>query len=830
MQLAVHTDFPAKLVQAIVDAVQQETYAKDEVIIRKRQPAAGLFFILEGQCKVTVPSLASHDAALDEDQDTVRLLTPGSFFGELSLATGAPVSASVVAAVTTSCYVLGVQHFELFKINFPDICTLLEAAAHRQPYVKLHPFLKPPPFFGSLSHDLIAEMVQLMDSCVYEDGETIFFAGASPDALFIVAQGRVEAVVARRRETERSTHRHICYEMFNTEEEERVRSASACQGMAWLGTESSTRRRSHDTAPSPPPPDAEDSARRWRYILPGVGSKWKGPLPLQDLRDMVKGCAISDEEAASIRVCEETAFNADFNEPSTPADAGTLDDLLASNPAPAPAGEGVSESRPSAVEVDSPRLTTPRPRAGSTDGAEPHEHHEAADQERVAKVFSEGDLFAHRSLLHNGAVAEVSARAVGRCELSVLSARNFDVLEEAFPELREMLEHDHRRSDFARCSFLSSGAELFAGVEDASLTQHTASVMVSRTFKSGEPLITLGTPSAGLFIVMSGRCNCLIPDPADPSRRKQVAVKGQGEHFGELSLLEPGNLTKADVVAGADDVQVVLLTPEGYATITREREEMQQLLLGKSPNYAVYNFFFKLKPFADASHETLQAIQRLSQRQKHPAGAIVQRTDAPCEALCFVFTGQLLATTERAAPVTLAEGDFFGGEAFTRATARQQVQAGTDVELLMLSAEDAASLAEKYPAVRNALAADVPDSSAVGGASSMMEMSPMLLMAGGLGDDAASIPIAQHLSFLQTSLVSMSKEFSKRLTDLEKASRDADERRERRSNALLARLSSKVESIDEKLGGDSGVGAGAGTGQGGKSFGRRRVAFSPQQQ
>ena len=685
--------------------MQQETYAKDEVIIQKRQPAAGLFFILEGHCNVIVPSLTQNDPDFSEEgqdqpQEVVRVLRPGEFFGELSLANDTPVSASVVAAGTTSCHVLGVDDFELFKINFPEITSLLESAANRRHYIKLHPFLKPPAFFGGLGADLIAGMVELMDSCIYEEGECIFFTGSTPDALFCVAQGSVQALVTQKRHPKRNSgsSRHMtrafCYDLFDIEADNPLR----------------------------------DSPFAHRRSSGEVSGNDKAFFASRDRRS-------SSDRGRTFTI-----------------------------------GDSPRDGRSRLGSAQGSDVPQYRSRASSTDSIDMTH---LTGSERVAKVFTEGDFFAHNAVLHMGAIAEATVRAVNRCELCVLSGRHFNSLKRSFPELTELLEQDHARSDFALCSFLSSGADLFSGASvDHALVQHVASFMQRQHAKEGKHLITLGTPSAGLFIVMRGECNCLIPDPSDPNMRKKVAVKMPGEHFGELSLLEPGELTKADVVAGSDDVEVVLLTPESYNAITRERDELQQLLLEKTPKYLVYNYFFKLKSFADASHETLQDLLKYIQRQKHAAGAVVQRNDAPCEATCFVFTGQLLATADRSAPGTLREGDHFGGEAFSGATPRQQVQAGTDVELFVLKAADGATFAAKHPSMRDALGAGVcvedsnPEPSAAGAQEAAAGIPLKLGNGAALGNEAN---LAQHLSFLQTSLVSMSKEFSKRLGDLEKA-------------------------------------------------------------
>lgn len=54
MQLAIHTDLPATLIEAIVAKVEMEVYEAGEVVLQMRQTAAGLFFISEGSLQARV--------------------------------------------------------------------------------------------------------------------------------------------------------------------------------------------------------------------------------------------------------------------------------------------------------------------------------------------------------------------------------------------------------------------------------------------------------------------------------------------------------------------------------------------------------------------------------------------------------------------------------------------------------------------------------------------------------------------------------------------------------------------------------------------------------
>jgi small-conductance mechanosensitive channel/CRP-like cAMP-binding protein len=86
-------DFLAPLGQdvlrALAERVRTETYGRNERIVREGEPGADLFLLERGQVSVTLESAGT-------PRELARL-GPGDFFGEMSLTTGAPRSATVVA-------------------------------------------------------------------------------------------------------------------------------------------------------------------------------------------------------------------------------------------------------------------------------------------------------------------------------------------------------------------------------------------------------------------------------------------------------------------------------------------------------------------------------------------------------------------------------------------------------------------------------------------------------------------------------------------------------------------------------------------------------------
>ena len=85
---------------------------------------------------------------------------------------------------------------------------------------------------------------------------------------------------------------------------------------------------------------------------------------------------------------------------------------------------------------------------------------------------------------------------------------------------------------------------LFSGLDEASLltlAQHSR----RRRFPAGETLFHEGDPGFTLYVIISGRVK--VKTVGSAGEIIQIAQRGVGEHFGELSLFD-GKPRMADVV------------------------------------------------------------------------------------------------------------------------------------------------------------------------------------------------------------------------------------------------------------------------------------------
>jgi small-conductance mechanosensitive channel len=108
--------------EALARSAREHVYGDGEVIVREGDAGDSMFVIAEGQVAVTIG--AGHEVA--------RIAT-GGFFGEMSLLTGDPRSATVAARGDCRVVEIGADAFKDYVTTHPDaIETIAAAAANRR--------------------------------------------------------------------------------------------------------------------------------------------------------------------------------------------------------------------------------------------------------------------------------------------------------------------------------------------------------------------------------------------------------------------------------------------------------------------------------------------------------------------------------------------------------------------------------------------------------------------------------------------------------------------------------------------------------------------------
>lgn len=121
---------PASRIAEIASSLEPRSASRGEAIIRKGDPADGMYFLIEGECDVLIG-------------DKPIRLSDGDFFGEMALLSSRPRSASIVAQGFTRLLKLRVDHFHRLMDNHPDLAAAMRKISDERQ--KVMPGVQPPP-------------------------------------------------------------------------------------------------------------------------------------------------------------------------------------------------------------------------------------------------------------------------------------------------------------------------------------------------------------------------------------------------------------------------------------------------------------------------------------------------------------------------------------------------------------------------------------------------------------------------------------------------------------------------------------------------------------
>ena len=93
-RLTLFADLTASQLEAVAHTHDEEIFAEGQRVLRQGLSGSGFFVILEGE------------AAIEVDGEERLALGPGDFFGEISVLTGEPPTADVVATTLLRCLVV----------------------------------------------------------------------------------------------------------------------------------------------------------------------------------------------------------------------------------------------------------------------------------------------------------------------------------------------------------------------------------------------------------------------------------------------------------------------------------------------------------------------------------------------------------------------------------------------------------------------------------------------------------------------------------------------------------------------------------------------------
>jgi CRP-like cAMP-binding protein len=119
-RLALFVDLPREELETIAASAEEVSFDEGEWIIRQGDPQAAVYVIVEGEVAVVID---------DEDR---RVLSKGSFFGEVAVLLEEPATASIITRTPLTCLVIQGSAIQDFLVSHPLVTfRILKAEARR---------------------------------------------------------------------------------------------------------------------------------------------------------------------------------------------------------------------------------------------------------------------------------------------------------------------------------------------------------------------------------------------------------------------------------------------------------------------------------------------------------------------------------------------------------------------------------------------------------------------------------------------------------------------------------------------------------------------------
>lgn len=179
-------------------------------------------------------------------------------------------------------------------------------------------------------------------------------------------------------------------------------------------------------------------------------------------------------------------------------------------------------------------------------------------------VFShlqEGDFFGeHTFMSHlkhsNSAVAETDS------DILMVDRATFNTWVSKYPEIMNTMEEFYNKRVLAKVLTLTP---LFKGIEDDVCMELAKKFTVSR-FLQGETIMRKGEQGDTFYLIRSGSVQVSVDKKDAPGRQVGLDQMGEGEFFGEISLLT--DLPRTATIIASQDVELMELTREDFRAIS----------------------------------------------------------------------------------------------------------------------------------------------------------------------------------------------------------------------------------------------------------------------
>jgi CRP-like cAMP-binding protein len=223
-----------------------------------------------------------------------------------------------------------------------------------------------------------------------------------------------------------------------------------------------------------------------------------------------------------------------------------------------------------------------------------------------------------------------------------------------------------------------------------------------RRFDAGERIIQQGEPGDSFYVICEGRASVLREDDglAHP-----VAALEAGEFFGEVALLAGGPRT-ASVYALSEDTQVLEISGQLLMELARRHPGVASALKTFCRQRLLSNLLSTSALFRPLEKSERRELATRFRARDALAGEVVITQGARGDGLYVVLAGEVEVLRDGGVAGTLGAGDVFGEMSLLDGVpAVATVRTLRRTSLLRLPPSDLEAVLERYPAVRQHLAA-----------------------------------------------------------------------------------------------------------------------------
>jgi cAMP-dependent protein kinase regulator len=206
----------------------------------------------------------------------------------------------------------------------------------------------------------------------------------------------------------------------------------------------------------------------------------------------------------------------------------------------------------------------------------------------------------------------------------------------------------------------AGAGSLLSGLGQQEL-QSVLEALEPRVFEPGETIVEEGQPGNSMFAIVEGSVEVLRT--LKSGRRRMVAYLGEGDFFGEMSLLS--DVPRLATVRAFERTAVLELTRERLERILQRHSSVEEVLRGFHRERLLGDVLRSNPLFQAFTPEQRQALGRDFQLCSRPAGALVLEQGQEVDALYLLLRGQCEVLHQypdgKASFLRrLGEGDLFG--------------------------------------------------------------------------------------------------------------------------------------------------------------------------